>query len=95
MRYLFFLGAIMFLAMHTGLTFLEHGTDSRRNQVNALVKKLWWISRFPTLLSFFGRLRSRFGSRFLDGCSGFARQKWQFVGEFFLSGHICRDNSSH
>jgi ammonia channel protein AmtB len=38
MRYLFFLGAIMFLAMQTGLTFLEHGTDCRRNQVNALVK---------------------------------------------------------
>ena len=38
------IGAVMVLAMHCGFAFLEVGTVRRKNQVNALVKIIVYLS---------------------------------------------------
>jgi len=78
------LGAVMVLAMHAGLAFLELGTVRRKNQVNALVKILVDFS-VSTVVYFLIGYSVAYGSSFFVGAEQLAaRNGYELVKFFFL-----------
>ena len=85
------MGAIMVLAMHAGFDFLEVGTVSKKNQVNALVKIMVDFAG-STLAYFFIGYLVAYGTDFMSSAAvisgergeGFAPQGYDLVKFFFL-----------
>lgn len=78
------LGAIMVLAMHAGLAFLELGTVRRKNQVNALVKILVDFT-VSTVAYFFIGYTLAYGAHFLVPAETLAQKSgYELVKFFFL-----------
>ena len=78
------LGAIMVLAMHAGLAFLELGTVRKKNQVNALVKILVDFA-VSTVAYFFIGYSIAYGVNFFSGAEVLAEKNgYELVKFFFL-----------
>ena len=78
------LGAIMVLAMHAGIAFLELGTVRKKNQVNALVKILVDFA-VSTIAYFFIGYSIAYGVNFFSGAELLAEKNgYELVKFFFL-----------
>ena len=78
------LGAIMVLAMHAGVAFLELGTVRKKNQVNALVKILVDFS-VSTIAYFFVGYSVAYGIDFFSGAGTLTQKSgFELVRFFFL-----------
>ena len=81
---LIMLGAIMILAMHAGVAFLELGTVRKKNQVNALVKILVDFA-VSTMAYFFVGYYIAYGVHFFVGAEELsAKSGFEMVKFFFL-----------
>ena len=78
------LGAIMVLAMHAGLDFLELGTVRKKNQINALVKIMADFA-VSTIAYFFIGYGIAYGIHFMTGADQLvAKSGYELVKFFFL-----------
>ena len=80
------LGAVMILAMHAGFAFLEAGTVSRKNQVNAFNKIIFdWST--TTVVYFLVGFPLAYGVFLYTNPSGFSQNNgYELVRFFFLVG---------